>query len=120
MMSPFGSLYSDRSSVLAPVELLPAQRNALDNLERHVGAHHVTSLMSRPGAGKTTILRALHERMGEAYLTMRKLIRPSMLDAFSMLAGMEASDEGVSFTALPGIVIGSGGAPFGSGSPSGD
>lgn len=58
------------------VELLPAQQQALDKLERHV------------------------------------------FDAFSMLAELEASDEGVSSIALPHVVFGSGTA-FGSGSASG-
>lgn len=58
-------------------ELLPAQQQALDKLERHVRAHHVTSLMGRPGAGKTSILRALHERIGGAYLTTQQFIEAS-------------------------------------------
>jgi transitional endoplasmic reticulum ATPase len=60
------------------VELLPAQQKALDNLERHVRVHHVTSLMGRPGAGKTTILRALHQRIGGAYLTTQQFIEASI------------------------------------------
>ena len=56
------------------VQLLPAQQQALEKLERHVRAHHVTSLMGRPGAGKTTILRALQERIGGAYLTTQQFI----------------------------------------------
>ena len=60
-----------------PVKLLPAQQQALDKLERHVRAHHVTSLMGRPGAGKTVILRALQERIGGAYLTTQQFIEAS-------------------------------------------
>jgi transitional endoplasmic reticulum ATPase len=59
------------------VELLPAQQRALVNLERHMRAHHVTSLMGRSGAGKTSILRALHERVGGAYLTTQQFIEAS-------------------------------------------
>jgi ATP-dependent 26S proteasome regulatory subunit len=60
-----------------PLNLTPAQQQALDKLERHVRAHFVTSLMGRPGAGKTTILRALQERLGGAYLTTRQFIEAS-------------------------------------------
>jgi len=63
--------------VSTSMALLPAQQKALDTLERHVRAHHVTSLMGRPGAGKTSILRALHERVGGAYLTTRQFIEAS-------------------------------------------
>lgn len=73
----FRVVHPDRSTVSTSVELLPAQQKALDNLERHVRAHHVTSLMGRPGAGKTSILRALHERVGGAYLTTRQFIEAS-------------------------------------------
>jgi transitional endoplasmic reticulum ATPase len=59
------------------VEVLPAQQQALDTLERHVRAHHVTSLMGRPGSGKTTILRTLHDRIGGVYLTTRQFIEAS-------------------------------------------
>jgi ATP-dependent 26S proteasome regulatory subunit len=76
-MSPFGSLNPDRSTVSPSLQLLPAQQQALDKLERNVRAHHVTSLMGRAGAGKTSILRVLHERLGGAYLTTRQFIEAS-------------------------------------------
>lgn len=47
------------------MNLLAAQQQALESLEGEVAAHHVAVLMGRPGAGTTTIFRALHDRLGE-------------------------------------------------------
>ena len=58
-------------------DLLPAQSKALEKLERAVAERHVAVLMGRPGAGKTTILRALHARLGGLYLTSREFIEAS-------------------------------------------
>jgi ATP-dependent 26S proteasome regulatory subunit len=63
-------------STIAP-PLLPAQRQTLDALERAAASHHVAVLMGRPGAGKTTILRALHNRLGGTLLTTREFIERS-------------------------------------------
>jgi transitional endoplasmic reticulum ATPase len=63
--------------MLTNPELLPAQHQALEKLEGNLRAHHVTSLMGRPGAGKTTILRVLHERIGGAYLTSQHFVEAS-------------------------------------------
>jgi hypothetical protein len=44
----------------------------------------------------------------EARARMRHPVRPAMFDAFSMLAELEASDEGVSSPGLSHVVFGSG------------
>jgi ATP-dependent 26S proteasome regulatory subunit len=77
LVSPSSGRSIGQVTVSTAVELLPAQQQALDKLERQVRAHHVTSLMGRPGAGKTTILRALQDRIGGAYLTTRQFIEAS-------------------------------------------
>jgi transitional endoplasmic reticulum ATPase len=60
------------------ITLLPAQQKALDDLEREVSAQHVAVLMGRSGAGKTTILESLQQRMGGALLTARDFIEASV------------------------------------------
>ena len=57
--------------------LLPAQRTAFDNLERAIAKERVGQLLGRSGSGKTTILRALHERLGGVILTTREFIEAS-------------------------------------------
>ena len=59
------------------INLLPSQQKAIDGLDRDIAGHHVAILMGRPGAGKTTILRALHEKLGGVYLTSREFIEAS-------------------------------------------
>ncbi|HEY9228228.1 MAG TPA: AAA family ATPase [Gemmatimonadaceae bacterium] len=62
---------------MTSLQLLPAQATALDNITREVDAQRVAVLMGRPGAGKTSILRKLHERLGGAFLTSRDFIEAS-------------------------------------------
>ncbi|PYP64857.1 MAG: hypothetical protein DMD26_12580 [Gemmatimonadetes bacterium] len=57
--------------------LLPAQQQALEALERAVAADYVAELSGRQGAGKTTILRALHAKLGGVLLTSRDFIEAS-------------------------------------------
>ena len=59
-------------------QLLPSQRAALDSLERDIAANRAAVLSGRAGAGKTTILQALHSGMGGAYLTTREFIEASV------------------------------------------
>ena len=61
----------------APAPLLPVQQTALDALHRNVAAQRVAVLGARPGAGKTTVLRALHARLGGAFVTTRDFIEES-------------------------------------------
>jgi transitional endoplasmic reticulum ATPase len=68
---------TESARTAASPDLLPAQRTALDALERGIDAHHVGVLMGRPGAGKSTVLRALHAKRGGAYLTSRDFIEAS-------------------------------------------
>lgn len=60
------------------VQLLPAQRAALENIERQITTHHAVVSMGRPGAGKTTVARALHARLGGVLLTARDFIEASV------------------------------------------
>ena len=59
------------------VTLLPAQQQALDALERAVRTDFAAVLNGRAGAGKTTILRALHARVGGALVGAREIIEAS-------------------------------------------
>lgn len=64
--------------MIAYEQLLPAQRHAVDALERAVATDHVVELLGRGGAGKTTILQVLHERLGGRLITSRDFIEASM------------------------------------------
>jgi ATP-dependent 26S proteasome regulatory subunit len=57
--------------------LLPAQQQVLDAVERAIATRRVAILSGRSGIGKTTILNALHERLGGALLTSREFIEAS-------------------------------------------
>ena len=57
--------------------LLPAQQQALNALERAVATRRMAILSTRSGIGKTTILTALHERLGGVLLTSREFIEAS-------------------------------------------
>jgi len=59
-------------------QLLPAQRQTLDALERAVASDRVVELFGRGGAGKTTILHQLHERLGGKLVTSRDFIEASV------------------------------------------
>jgi ATP-dependent 26S proteasome regulatory subunit len=59
-------------------QLLPAQRHAVDAVERAVATDHVVELFGRGGAGKTTILEVLHERLGGTLITSRHVIEASL------------------------------------------
>lgn len=59
-------------------QLLPAQRQTLDALQRNVASDHVVELFGRAGAGKTTILHHLHERLGGKLITSRDFIEASV------------------------------------------
>ena len=60
------------------VTLLPAQQQTLDALERALRSDYVAVLNGRSGTGKTTILRALHARVGGALLGAREIIEASV------------------------------------------
>src|SRR3954447_113280 len=59
-------------------QLLPAQHQAVDALQRAAASDHVVELFGRGGAGKTTILRVLHERLGGRFITSRDFIEASL------------------------------------------
>jgi len=59
-------------------QLLPAQRHTVDALERAVLTDHVVELFGRGGAGKTTILQVLHDRLGGRLITSRDFIEASL------------------------------------------
>src|SRR6476619_2279197 len=61
----------------APV-LIPAQAEAFAALKRGVESHNVAVLRGRPGAGKTTILKALHAELGGTLITSREIIELSL------------------------------------------
>src|SRR5579885_2987792 len=70
---------SSRERVMITYEqLLPAQRQTLDALERAVASDRVVELYGRGGAGKTTILQQLHERLGGKLITARDFIEASV------------------------------------------
>jgi ATP-dependent 26S proteasome regulatory subunit len=58
-------------------QLLPSQQNAFDALDRAIRAQRVAVLMGGPAAGKSTVLGALHAKLGGAYLTSRDFIEAS-------------------------------------------
>jgi transitional endoplasmic reticulum ATPase len=80
--------------------LLPVQQAALARLEQTLAAHHVAVLIGRHGVGKSTVLRALHARMGGTYATTREFIEASVdrhplaLDetVYTVLKGMLSAD----------------------------
>jgi transitional endoplasmic reticulum ATPase len=75
--------------------LLPAQRSALDALEKALNAERVAELAGRPGIGKTMLLEALHARIGGKLVTARDFIEASgKLDplAFDEMIFMLISD----------------------------
>jgi ATP-dependent 26S proteasome regulatory subunit len=55
------------------IALCPAQQHAFDALSSALPDGHVFVLSGGAGAGKTTVLRALHARTGGAFLGMRAL-----------------------------------------------
>ena len=59
-------------------QLLPAQRHTVDALERAIGTDHVVEMFGRGGAGKTTILQVLHDRLGGRLITSRDFIEASL------------------------------------------
>ena len=65
-------------AAVEPPPLLPAQQKALEGLEHELGAHGAAILVGRPGAGKTSILKALHARIGGTSLTSREFIEASL------------------------------------------
>jgi len=62
----------------SPDRLLPAEQQALDALERAIRTDHAAVLTSRAGYGRTTILRALHAKLGGALLGARDIIEASL------------------------------------------
>jgi ABC-type cobalamin transport system ATPase subunit len=57
--------------------LIPAQQRALESLEQAIRTDGVVVLMGRAGCGKSTILRALHARLGGAMIGAREIIEAS-------------------------------------------
>ena len=57
--------------------LLPSQRQAVDVLERITAKENVAELIGRPGVGKSTVVRVLHDRLGGALVTSRDFIEAS-------------------------------------------
>jgi ATP-dependent 26S proteasome regulatory subunit len=60
------------------LKLIPAQQTAFDNIEREVAEHGVVVFMGRPGSGTTTIVQALHDKLGGALVTARDFIEASV------------------------------------------
>lgn len=55
-------------------ELSPSQQTAFDKLVQGLALGPIVTLSGQTGMGKTTILRALHTRMGGAYLDMQDYV----------------------------------------------
>lgn len=83
--------------------LLPAQQQALDALERAIRTDHVAVLMGGAGTGKTTILRALHEKLGGALIGAREIMEASVTrdplameeTSYQLIAGALAANPAV-------------------------
>jgi len=67
----------NRNKVDKTSNLTPAQATAFEKLQEQLDAFGAAILMARPGMGKTQILRALHAKMGGAYLTSKEFIEAS-------------------------------------------
>ena len=57
-----------------PIDLGPAQQQAFDQLSKVLPLFPVLGLAGRSGAGKSTILRSLHEQTGGEWISMRELL----------------------------------------------
>ena len=70
---------SSREHVMTTYEQpLPAERHTVDALERAAATDYVVELFGRAGAGKTTILQVLHDRLGGRLITSRDFIEASL------------------------------------------
>jgi ATP-dependent 26S proteasome regulatory subunit len=58
--------------------LIPAQQLAFAQIEQNVAQGHPVVFMSRAAGGRTTILRALHAKLGGSFVTPRDFIEASM------------------------------------------
>lgn len=58
--------------------LIPAQQLAVAQIEEHVSEGNPVVFMSRAAGGRTTILRALHAKLGGSFVTPRDFIEASM------------------------------------------
>ena len=77
----------------APVTLSPAQRAAFDAA---LAADRPVVLIGVPGAGKSTVLAELHERLGGELLSARELLLARATDA---LAAAKESGRNVTIAA---------------------
>jgi len=57
-----------------PEQLSPAQREAYTRLTQLLPASNVFELRSKTGAGRTTVLRALHGTVGGAFLSVQDFV----------------------------------------------
>ena len=54
--------------------LCPSQQQAFDGFLKHLPLHHVFILSGTAGVGKTTLLQAVHHRLGGAVFQMKDFI----------------------------------------------
>lgn len=57
-----------------PLTLCPAQRTAFDGLVDALPVGNVFELRSKPGRGRSTVLAALHDRLGGVLLTVKDFV----------------------------------------------
>jgi ATP-dependent 26S proteasome regulatory subunit len=58
--------------------LIPTQQTALAQIEQELANRRAAVFMSRAGAGRTTILRTLHTKVGGSFVTPRDFIEASL------------------------------------------
>jgi len=64
------------------IDLTPAQQAAASGLLEHIVTAGVLVLRGKPGSGKTTILKVVHEQRGGLLRTAREIIKNASQDVF--------------------------------------
>src|SRR5271157_2944310 len=57
-----------------PTQLCPAQQRTFDEIKRTLPLFPILGVAGRTGAGKSTILRCLHQQTGGEWISMRELL----------------------------------------------
>lgn len=62
----------------SPLKLAPAQAEALQFLEYAIGLNPFAHLWAASGMGKTTVLRALHQKVGGGFVAVREFVKKAL------------------------------------------